>query len=89
MDGAVFDPAPKIPVVTVTLPVLIVALVKVKFPMLVTVFPSPTVVFPMVTGVLKLASRFDNGIEVVAVPNVYGTGIFRTSLSIHVQVQMY
>jgi len=27
IDGAVFDPAPKIPVVTVTLPVLIVALV--------------------------------------------------------------
>jgi hypothetical protein len=55
----------------------------------VVVFPRPTVVDPMVTGVLKLASRFDNGIEVVAVPNVYGTGIFRTSLSIHVQVQMY
>jgi hypothetical protein len=43
---------------------------KVKLPTVVVVLPSPMAALPSVAVVLKSASKLDNGIAVVALPNV-------------------
>jgi hypothetical protein len=47
-----------------------VTLFNVKLPIAEMVFPRATDALPIVTGVTKLESKLDNGIEVVAVPKV-------------------
>jgi hypothetical protein len=56
--------------VTLLVPPIMVGLVNVKLPILVIVFPRATEALPIVTGVTKLESKLDNGIDVVAVPKV-------------------
>ena len=61
--------------VIVTLPLLRVTLASVMLLSVVTVLPNWIAVLPNVMTVLKLLSSCDNGIDDVAVPNVYGTAI--------------
>lgn len=61
--------------VIVTLPLLTVTFANVMLFSVVTVLPSWIAVLPSVIAVPKLLSSWDSGIAVVAVANVYGTGM--------------
>jgi hypothetical protein len=65
------------PSVILEVPLDKVTLVKVKLPTVVVVLPRPIDALPSVATVLKLTSSWDNGIDDVAFPKIFGTGILK------------